>query len=194
MALFQDRSMLLWAGQRSIALAATLLTLSILLAGCAREPAQPPERWRVQHYKKPCMGEGPRLCYLIDRGKGDFEYFYDEIEGFEYRWGYSYQIAVTRSSQPAVADASTLQYRLAEVIEQQRAPTDAVFALALNLEGQVLVQAKQGACTLLGTIDIDTSRLSCDVLRTHDAAAFRHHPSQPKLVALSVSFAELTHP
>jgi hypothetical protein len=174
--------MLLWTGQRGIAIAATLLALSTLLAACARESAGPSERWRVQHYKKPCMGEGPRLCYLIDRGKGDFEYFYDEIEGWEYRWGYSYQIEVTRSTQPAVADASTLQYRLADVIEQQRAPVDTTFTLPLSLDGQVLIAANEGACTLLAAIDIETTAGGCDALRNQETAVFRHHASEQKLV------------
>jgi hypothetical protein len=145
------------------------------------------ERWRVQHYKKPCMGEGPRLCYLIDRGKGDFEYFYDEIEGFEYRWGFSYEIVVIRSSQPAVSDASTLKYRLDSVVEQRRAPVDALFDLPVKLEDQVLIEARDGACTLLGAIDIDTSQLSCNALRSLDTAFFQHHASEPKLVAVKVA-------
>jgi hypothetical protein len=174
--------MLLWMGQRSIAIAAMLLGVSMLLAACAREPANTSERWRVQHYKMPCVGEGPRLCYLVDRGKGDFEFFYDEIEGFEYRWGFSHQITVTSSTQPAVADASTLHYRLAASIEQRRAPVDATFSLPVSLDGQGLIEAKDGACTLLGAIDIDTSEQSCDALRSRDTVAFRHHATEPKLV------------
>ena len=174
--------MLLWMGQRSIAIAATLLGLSTLLVACHREPTNTSERWRVQHYKMPCIGEGPRLCYLVDRGTGDFEYFYDEIEGFEYRWGFNYEIVVARSTQPAMADASTLQYRLASLSEQRRAPLDAPFSLPVSLDGQILIETKDGACTLLGAIDIDTSERSCDALRSRATAVFRHHASEPKLV------------
>jgi hypothetical protein len=177
--------MLLWTGQRSIALTASLLSLSTLLAACTPKSEDTPERWRVQHYKAPCIGEGARLCYLIDRGKGDFEYFYDEIEGFEYRWGFSYQIVVTRSTQPAVADASTLQYRLADLVEERRVPEELTFTLPLNLEGQALVQVEGGACTLLGTIDIDTSERNCDSLRSSETAVFRHHQTESTLVPVN---------
>src|ERR1044071_3400006 len=132
--------MLLWTGQRSSTLIAGLIGWLMLVAGCAREPANASERWRVQHYKAPCIGEGARLCYLIDRGQGEFEYFYDEISGFEYRWGFSYDIAVIASTLPASADASTLQYRLASLIEQRRVSADATFSLPVSLDGQPLVQ------------------------------------------------------
>jgi Domain of unknown function (DUF4377) len=170
--------MLLWMGRRSIAMA----VVAVLLVACAREPAGIAERWWVQHYKAPCVGEGPRLCYLVDRGAGDFEYFYDEIEGFEYRWGFSHAIEVSSSTQPAMADASTLRHRLVSVIEQRRAPPDATFNLPVSLEGQVLIEGDAGACTLLGAIAIDTSESSCDALRSREAVVFRHHGSEPKLV------------
>ena len=173
--------MILWMGQRSSALVAILLGWS-MLAACAREPADTSERWRVQHYQMPCVGEGPRLCYLIDRGKGEFEYFYDEIEGFEYRWGFNYEIEVSSSTQPAMADASTLQHRLVAVIERSRARMDVTFSLPMSLEGQVLIEAKDGVCSLLGAIDIDTREHSCDVLRSRETAVFRHGATEPKLV------------
>jgi hypothetical protein len=179
--------MLLWMGQRSGAFAASLLGWSMLVAGCAREPAETAERWRVQHYQMPCMGEGPRLCYLIDRGKGEFEYFYDGIEGFEYRWGFNYEIAVTSSTRPAMADASTLQHRLVDVIERRRAQMDVTFSLPLSLEGQTLIAAKDGVCSLLGAIDIDTREQSCDTLRNRETAVFRHGATEPKLVPVITS-------
>jgi hypothetical protein len=174
--------MLLWMGQRSIALAASLLTLSILLVSCAPGSANSSERWRVQHYKMPCLGEGPRLCYLVARGPGEFEYFYDEIEGFEYRWGFSHEITVTTSTQPAVADGSTLRHRLVSLVEQQRAAPDATFSLPVTLDGQPLIEARQRTCSLLAAIDIDTSEQGCAALRSRETALFRHHPTQPKLV------------
>lgn len=178
--------MLLWMGQRSSAFALCMLGLSMFTA-CGREAEKPAERWRVQHYKMPCVGEGPRLCYLIDRGKGEFEYFYDTIEGFEYRWGFDYEIAVTVRTQPAMADASTLQYRLASVIERRRAPLDATFSLPVSLDGQALIEAKDGVCSLLGEIDIDTREQSCDVLRSRETAVFRHNATEPKLVPVIAS-------
>jgi hypothetical protein len=178
--------MLLWMGQRSSALALCVLGLSMFTA-CGREAEKPAERWRVQHYKMPCVGEGPRLCYLIDRGTGEYEYFYDEIEGFEYRWGFNYEIAVTSSTQPAMADASTLQHRLVAVIERRRARMDVTFALPMSLEGQVLIAAKDGVCSLLGAIDIDTREHSCDALRSRESAVFRHGTTEPKLVPVIAS-------
>ena len=175
--------MLLWMGQRSSVFAALGLGL---LAACVPDTADTAQRWRVQHYKMPCVGEGPRLCYLVDRGQGQLEYFYDEIEGFEYRWGSSHEIKVASSTQPATADGSTLRYRLVALIERRRAPRDATFSLPLSLDGQLLIQAADRTCMLLGAIDIDTSEQSCDALRSRDTAVFRHHATEPKLVPVIV--------
>jgi hypothetical protein len=135
----------------------------------------------VQHYKMPCTGEGARLCYLIDRGSGGFEYLYDEIEGFHYRWGFSYEIVVARSARPAMADASMLHYRLVSAVER-RVPADATFSLPVNIDGEMLIQVRAGVCTLLGAVEIDADERSCDALRRRDTVTFRHHATEQRLV------------
>lgn len=66
-----------------------------------------------------CVGVVPQKCMEIRRAAdGQVEWFYDSIEGFDHMIGTSYQIkvAVTDVENPP-ADASSLHYRLVEVVE-----------------------------------------------------------------------------
>ena len=74
-----------------------------------------------------CVGEAVQKCMLIKRtADGQAEYIYDAIEGFEHEVGTSYQIkvAVTDVEDPP-ADASSLSYRLVEVVESTVEPDSA---------------------------------------------------------------------
>lgn len=55
----------------------------------------------IYHYKVPGVGEGAQLCYLVKKGSGSREIFYDQIEGFEYQWGYNYTITVEQKNNKA---------------------------------------------------------------------------------------------
>jgi len=165
----------------------TCLCLPTLLLACAekQKPASlgVGERWRVQHYKAPCTGEGTQMCYLVDRGNGQFEYLYDEIEGFRYQWGFTHEISVIKlPQQQPMADASSLQYRLQSLLARQRAPREATFRLTLIMDGESVIQVQEGACSLLNAIVIETSQQECEVLRTRDSAVFRHHETRAVLV------------
>src|SRR5688572_26451379 len=66
----------------------------------------------IYHYKVPCMGESIQLCFLIKKDNGEKEFFRDEIEGFEYQWGYNYTINVEKKTKKTVvADASSFTYK-----------------------------------------------------------------------------------
>jgi len=66
-----------------------------------------------------CVGIAPQKCLQIKRAiDGQVEWFYDSIDGFEHMVGTSYQITVAVSDvENPPADASSLQYRLVEVVE-----------------------------------------------------------------------------
>lgn len=67
-----------------------------------------------------CIGEAPQKCMQIRRTEdGQVEWFYDQIEGFTHQIGTSYviDVAVTDVENPP-ADASSLSYRLVEIIEE----------------------------------------------------------------------------
>lgn len=67
-----------------------------------------------------CTGVGPQECYLVkETPDGEWTYFYDEINGFEWEAGFEYElrVAVTTIADPP-ADASSLSYDLVEVVSK----------------------------------------------------------------------------
>ena len=133
-----------------------ILTLSLLLLSCGgtESPVSTPQE-AVQTEKKPasppspspstradegqilfinservaCTGVGPRTCLQTRSAESqDWQFFYNEIAGFDYEPGYTYQLRVKTSpvENPA-ADASSLKYTLLEVLHK-----DAVAAPVLS--------------------------------------------------------------
>lgn len=74
----------------------------------------------VADHLENCVGVGPQTCMLIKENPEDeWTYFYDQIEGFEYEEGYTYELLVdiVPVKNPA-ADASSLRYELKNVISK----------------------------------------------------------------------------
>ena len=68
-----------------------------------------------------CVGVAPQKCLLVkENPDGDYLFFYDPIEGFDWVAGYEYEIVVeveTVDSPPA--DGSSLRYILVEVVSKK---------------------------------------------------------------------------
>ena len=68
--------------------------------------------FNVEPYKKDCVGVAPMKCFVING-----EFFYDSIEGFNFKDGTEYQIRVARTERKNIpADASRYIYRLIEIL------------------------------------------------------------------------------
>lgn len=67
-----------------------------------------------------CVGVGPQSCMLVKENPDDeWTYFYDQIEGFEYEEGYTYELLVNEIPVPnPAADASSLRYELKNIISK----------------------------------------------------------------------------
>lgn len=106
----------------------TVLIFSMLLAGCASQPASTSATTAsaatqvltvtVGPELRDCVGVGPMRCLVVDNGL-----FYDPIQGFEHQSGYEYQLRILRrprfNSEQIPADASRYQYQLLEVLSKQ---------------------------------------------------------------------------
>jgi hypothetical protein len=69
----------------------------------------------------PCVGVGPMECLLVRyAADGEWEAFYDAIEGFSFDPGYHYTLLVRRSTvaEPVAADASSIRYRLIRILHK----------------------------------------------------------------------------
>ncbi|MCK6692717.1 MAG: DUF4377 domain-containing protein [Thermoanaerobaculia bacterium] len=168
---------------------AGLLMLS--LAACAgASPQQSKEKemkLKIMHYKVPCTGADLQLCYLVSKDGGEAEYFYDEIEGFEYQWGYNYELLVEQVEvkQP-MADASSVSYRLKQEVSKEKVSAEETFQLPLTVDDQTVIQTDNETCTYLGAIRIDTGDRSCAELAKGQAAIFRHQEGEPALVLVEI--------
>ncbi|MGM0946689.1 MAG: DUF4377 domain-containing protein [Bacteroidota bacterium] len=86
------------------------------------------ETWWINSAKVDCTGVGPMSCFEIQKGEkidqGTWELFYSPIEGFEYTPGLIYRVKVQINSktEPIPADASSLSYKVVEVLSQEADP------------------------------------------------------------------------
>lgn len=83
------------------------------------------EIWWINSAKVDCTGVGPMSCFQIQKGdkleSGSWELFYDQIEGFTYEPGNLYQVKVevSKKSEPIPADASSLNFKLVEIMSKK---------------------------------------------------------------------------
>ncbi len=90
--------------------------------GIAEEPESPPEEVRmfVGPEKVPCEGAGPQECLQVkDSPDGEWQLFYDTIEGFQWEPGFIYELRVNvYQVENPPADGSSLRYELVEVVSK----------------------------------------------------------------------------
>mgnify|MGYP005855596195 CR=1 FL=1 len=107
-----------------------LLNLTLLAAAsCQKETsneiANDTEIWWINSAKVDCQGVGPMSCFQIQKGEqiknGAWELFYSEIEGLTYEPGNMYQVKVeiSKKDEPIPADASSLNYKLVEIMSKE---------------------------------------------------------------------------
>ena len=69
-----------------------------------------------------CPGIGQQKCLLVKSdAAANWTFFYDTIEGFDWKPGYEYKLLVAvREIDPPPVDGSSLAYRLVRVLEKTR--------------------------------------------------------------------------
>ncbi|MEM8565573.1 MAG: DUF4377 domain-containing protein [Bacteroidota bacterium] len=77
----------------------------------------------IDYYTVPCVGVGSQLCFRAKHAKNlsfmKWEYFYREIEGFNYQIGYRYKLLVNvKKNEQFREDKSTLTYELDRILEK----------------------------------------------------------------------------
>lgn len=86
-----------------------------------------------------CVSEGKQNCLQIRENKEDeWTLFYDEIEGFDYKEGFTYKIEVNISKlKNSPADGPTIKYKLVNLIYQE--PAGQVAEAIQSLSGKWIV-------------------------------------------------------
>ncbi len=88
----------------------------------------------INHHRSTCVGEGSMMCLLAkEEGQADWEFFYEVIEGFDYEWGYIYEIQVQKSMvKNPPADGSSLAYKWIKTISKKEAPENETFTISYD--------------------------------------------------------------
>ncbi len=122
--------------KKLVALSVFVAAIAVLTASCGNDgpvaagssdgesagqlaPGEEIQRLWVGPQLVDCVGEAPQKCMQIRRSvDGEIEWFYDSIDGFTHEAGTSYvlDVAVSTVDNPP-ADASSLRYRLVEIVE-----------------------------------------------------------------------------
>lgn len=98
-----------------------LILLTLILSSCKET-----KRIFIADHFADCTGVGSQKCMLIKESANDeWTLFYDQIEGFNYEEGFSYEIEVeinTISNPPA--DGSSLEYTLIKIISKEKTQSE----------------------------------------------------------------------
>lgn len=76
---------------------------------------------KLQPYLSPCTGMMQVLCKQVTfEGQVKPGLFYDNIAGFDFHWGHSYQLKVkVKEIESPLQDASALEYQLVKIISDK---------------------------------------------------------------------------
>ncbi|MDR2955749.1 MAG: DUF4377 domain-containing protein [Prevotella sp.] len=99
-----------------------MLLFSIALVFGACNSTKDTERITIASEQGDCVGVAPMKCLLVKKdGQTDWEFFYNNIEGFNYEPGYEYilEVKVEKVEMPA-ADQSSLKYTLIKQVSKEQ--------------------------------------------------------------------------
>lgn len=109
----------------------SLFAAAVFLTSCGSSGKT--EKLTIASEQGDCVGVAPMKCFLVKRdGQKNWEFFYNNIEGFNYEPGYEYvvEVKVEEVERPA-ADQSTLKYILVKEISKEQKTSD-------NLPGKLV--------------------------------------------------------
>jgi hypothetical protein len=142
-----------------------MVLAAVGLFGCQEEG----ELYEVVPFKTECLGEGARLCMLGLQDGKDVGTFFEEIEGFTFRWGTIQKVRVSKHEVvDPPQDASSIRYVLEEVIETRQVPEDARFSLYITrdyltgnrMSGYSLIDSTRVTCASSAVCDALEQKLS----------------------------------
>lgn len=149
-----------------------LYLLSLLLGSCTIE-AGPDHKLidlRVNHYKHTAAALDPVMVMLVQEknriGNDQWQYHYDEIEGFTFEMGYVYDLKVRKVKiiNPP-ADASSFVYRLHRIQRKQQVPAGEQFQILLQRSfGEAGAESYITGSPVDGFYILDEIKIECGAL------------------------------
>ena len=109
----------------------------IALSACTTEDNVEIAIMKVNHYKQSGAAEARSQFLLVQEkggiGGGDWNIFYDDIEGFKYQLGYLYTLKVEKENiENPPADGGSIRYKLIKEISKEKAPSEVSFQILLS--------------------------------------------------------------
>lgn len=100
------------------------LSFTVLFVSC--NSSKTITRYTIASETRDCVGVGPQKCLLVKKGnQSDWEFFYNDIEGFNYTEGNEYIIDVkVEKKENTPADASSLKFTLIKEISKTTKQSD----------------------------------------------------------------------
>lgn len=98
----------------------SLFAMVLLFGACSSQTNT--EKLVVASEQGDCVGVGPMKCYIVKRnGQTEWEFFYNNIEGFSFEPGYEYVLEVkTEKMENPAADQSSVKYILVKEISKEQ--------------------------------------------------------------------------
>lgn len=120
----------------------TILFLLCLTASCSTEEDEETLVLRINHHQQTATAVAPVLVYLVQWdnavGTDNWEILYDEIDGFNYEPGYTYDLLVKKEFIGyTLTDGSSVRYTLMKLIDKEEVPSGEPFEIILKSEGSL---------------------------------------------------------
>ena len=139
----------------------------LLLSACSSVTGDGAEdRILIQHHKVACEGSFYQTCLLTrDSEQDSWTYFYDDIEEFEFEWGYQYELRVisTEVVNPP-ADASSRTYSLVELVRKVKVDEDSSFEFNLMPDSGFAERVSTTEFQLAREVNFSCDTSTCDTV------------------------------
>ena len=141
--------------------------------------------YEVNHYRLECSGVAVSLCLLVRESEAeDFTFMYETPRGFEYEWGYLYEIEVVeRERSEVVMDVSSITRTLRRVISKERVAAGTAFDLIISAADSRVTPLSANVYRFYNAADFECTDTDCEDLATAIAGGARilysfEHPAE----------------
>lgn len=114
------------------------LLSNLLFVACSlQQTSADITKLRINHYQQTAIGTFPQLVLLVQEddeiGGDSWNYFYDEIDGFDYEQGFIYDLEVEKTYlENPPQDASAISYNLIKITRKVKVSEESNFSIILR--------------------------------------------------------------
>lgn len=121
---------------------------------------------RINYHQQSAVGVAPTLVLLTQEGDKigteDWKYHYSGIKGFDYEWGYVYDLIIRKKQiKNPLADGSSVEYIFDKLISKIPADENDSFDLILKSKNKGIVPAVIIGDAAAGFVLMDEQEIDC---------------------------------